>query len=277
MRTTTRTQKGNANTVSMNVRPYRYVRPALFEFLQLTIIDINILTGVGNDSLNPRIFVFTELAMGNSIQIEEVIDSAYYSLPKSKRKDSNNHAAAALFFSGGGSRRNKKSTTTRRKKISGQIVCCSMESIDEVIEEKMDVSILVQSHPQESSKTQSTEPSSESVTIIHQLIDALDLNFLLKSSESLENSPRDSVCILASSSSPSSSSSELNSSTLSPAHASSPVPSPPLSPREFQIIPTIRSSLNFAEMGGSMLSRDIAWNTLFQRYIIEELEEESTT
>ena len=225
--------------------------------------------------------------MGNSQQqIDEVIDEAYYSLPKSKKKDSTNHAAAAaLFFSGGGGRhRNNKSTSRNkassrsRNKHNGQIVCCSMEGMDAVMEETMDGSMQSSTDTQQSSKTQTTEPPSESVTIIDQLIDALDFNFLLKSSsESLVNSPQDSVYMLASSSSsPSSSSSSEVYSSMGPSQASTPIPSPPLTPRAFRIMPTVKSSLNFAEMGGSMLSRDIAWDILFQRYIVDELEDSTT-
>ena len=225
--------------------------------------------------------------MGNSHQqIDEVIDEAYYSLPKSKKKDSTNHAATALFFSGGGRHRNNKSTirnkasSRSRNKHNGQIVCCSMDGMDAVNEESMDGSMQLQSSTdtQQSSKTQTTEPPSESVTIIDQLIDALDFNFLLKSSsESLVNSPQDSVYMLASSSSsPSSSSSSEVYSSMGPSQASTPIPSPPLTPRAFRIMPTVKSSLNFAEMGGSMLSRDIAWDILFQRYIVDELEDSTT-
>ena len=211
--------------------------------------------------------------MGNSQQhqLDETIDEIYYSLPKSKSKFS----TESLVLSGGGSRSRWNSASTRIRAShsrNNSRTVCPMNGNDAEIEDEMDESVL------STTEAESTKIATHrllSISISDQLIDALNLNFLLtKSTESPKDSDRMSDRMSSSSYSSSSSEMQSLSSSFSPAQSSSPIPTPPLSPRESKMTPTILSSLNFAEMGGSMLSRDIAWDILFQRYITDELEAE---
>lgn len=156
--------------------------------------------------------------MGNSQQhhIEESIDEIYYSLPKRKKDGTSTNDTATLFFSGGGRRRSKL-TTRDNSSLSGsnhsrtsQIVCPT-DGIDAEVEDMVEMETSMQPKKMSELTKLATEPL-VSTSIIDQLIDVLDLNFLLKTTTESPNkrSNKDSIRMSSSSSSSSLSSSYVN-------------------------------------------------------------------